>query len=679
MDVFALRDQLVDDYRHYAESFLTIKDERIREHVERELDEGLLWPDPALQLNPAFEPGGYIDELVGEGVLHAECGRIFRVGKRAEAGSTGEPLRLHRHQAEAIRRRATGENYVLTTGTGSGKSLAYIVPIVDHVLRDAARRRRADQGDRRLPDERAGQQPGGGAAEVPQPRLSRTAAGPVTFRRYTGQENDEQREEIRSHPPDILLTNYVMLEFILTRPYEQALVRAAEGLSFLVLDELHTYRGRQGADVALLVRRVRDALQGHEPAAASARRRRWRARARSPSSGPRSRGSRAACSARRSSRRASSARRCARRPPTSTSTTPTSAPRLTERVRAGAAAGDLRGDDRRSARVLDRANARDRLRTRPTGATSAACRGRLRGEDGAARAAGRGDRAVGRTVCLRGAAGGAARRQQDHAVRTASRSSRSACTSSSAAAARSTVSLAPEAERYISTTGQQYVPGDREQLLMPLAFCRECGQEYFPVRLRETDEGDGSPSRGRSPTAAPARASATATSTSRATNPWPSATRRAARAAAGRLARAGDGRRQAQSLPRTAPAPITRHDRTASVAPTRPARPLRPGAVPLLPELRRRVRRRADRRLRQAQLRSAPAGAARRRPILGLSAVRQLRADDELPPEARKLLSFSDNRQDASLQAGHFNDFVEIGLLRSALHRGRRAARATRA
>ena len=83
MDVFALRDQLVKDYRHYAESFLTIKDERIREHVERELDEGLLWPDPPLQLNPAFEPGGYIDELVQEGLLHAECARIFRVGQGA--------------------------------------------------------------------------------------------------------------------------------------------------------------------------------------------------------------------------------------------------------------------------------------------------------------------------------------------------------------------------------------------------------------------------------------------------------------------------------------------------------------------------------------------------------------------------------------------------------------------
>ena len=62
-----------------------------------------------------------------------------------------------------------------------------------------------------------------------------------------------------ANPPDILLTNYVMLELILTRPDERQLVQAAQGLRFLVLDELHTYRGRQGADVALLVRRAREA------------------------------------------------------------------------------------------------------------------------------------------------------------------------------------------------------------------------------------------------------------------------------------------------------------------------------------------------------------------------------------------------------------------------------------
>ena len=149
---------------------------------------------------------------------------------------------------------------MLTTGTGSGKSLAYMVPIVDHVLRT---RRDGGQRIRAIVV-----YPMNALANSQEEELRKflshgypDGAGPVTFRRFTGQENDEQREEIRSHPPDILLTNYVMLEYILTRPFDQALVRAAEGLSYLVLDELHTYRGRQGADVALLVRRVRDACK----------------------------------------------------------------------------------------------------------------------------------------------------------------------------------------------------------------------------------------------------------------------------------------------------------------------------------------------------------------------------------------------------------------------------------
>src|SRR6202011_1442059 len=60
--------------------------------------------------------------------------------------------------------------------------------------------------------------------------------------------------------------------------------------------------------------------------------------------------------------------------------------------------------------------------------------------------------------------------------------------------------------------------------------------------------------------------------------------------------------------------------------------------------------------------------------ITSLSAVRNLRLSTDLKAEARKLLSFTDNRQDASLQAGHFNDFIEVGLLRSALYQAAAAA-----
>ena len=82
---------------------------------------------------------------------------------------------------------------------------------------------------------------------------------PIRWARYTGQEKGDIRRDIQENPPHILLTNYVMLELILTRPEEHRFVDAgAADLRFLVLDELHTYRGRQGADVGLLVRRVRD-------------------------------------------------------------------------------------------------------------------------------------------------------------------------------------------------------------------------------------------------------------------------------------------------------------------------------------------------------------------------------------------------------------------------------------
>jgi Lhr-like helicase len=132
---------------------------------------------------------------------------------------------------------------------------------VDHVLRA----KRAQQSDRRV---RA-------IIVYPMNALANSQLGelekflrngypkdrePVTFARYTGQEKQERRDEIRANPPDILLTNYVMVELMLTRPSDRrSLIRMAEGLEFLVFDELHTYRGRQGADVAMLIRRVKDA------------------------------------------------------------------------------------------------------------------------------------------------------------------------------------------------------------------------------------------------------------------------------------------------------------------------------------------------------------------------------------------------------------------------------------
>jgi ATP-dependent helicase YprA (DUF1998 family) len=134
MDVFDLRARLVGDYGHYTRSFIKIANQRIKEKVDGALDNGALWPEPLLQLNPTFLAGGTIDDLFADGTLHPECRKIFRIDK-SDSDHSGKELALYAHQTEAIRKSREGKSYVLTSGTGSGKSLTYIVPIVDHVLR----------------------------------------------------------------------------------------------------------------------------------------------------------------------------------------------------------------------------------------------------------------------------------------------------------------------------------------------------------------------------------------------------------------------------------------------------------------------------------------------------------------------------------------------------------------
>ena len=116
MDVFELRDDLIADYSSFVESFINIGDARIGEYVRKELDRGVLWPQPLVQLNPCFEPGEWIDELVESGVLHEECRNVFKI--KPDSQGPGKRLHLHRHHAEAVKAASRGGIYVLTTGTG---------------------------------------------------------------------------------------------------------------------------------------------------------------------------------------------------------------------------------------------------------------------------------------------------------------------------------------------------------------------------------------------------------------------------------------------------------------------------------------------------------------------------------------------------------------------------------
>lgn len=258
MDVFQFREHLVSDYARFSRSFTRLRSNDIREFVDREYASQRYWPEPLIQINPTYRSGGTVEDLVASGQLSPECSAIFRLGK--SASSAGVTLALHQHQAEAISLALAGESYVLTTGTGSGKSLSYFIPIVDACLK--AKKADPTPRTRAIVIYPMNALANSQLEELKKFLGSDPATRPVSFGRYTGQESYEERKAMAAAPPDILLTNFMMLELLMTRQenIDKTVMRNAKGLRFLVLDELHTYRGRQGADVALLVRRVREAL-----------------------------------------------------------------------------------------------------------------------------------------------------------------------------------------------------------------------------------------------------------------------------------------------------------------------------------------------------------------------------------------------------------------------------------
>lgn len=100
MDVFALRNELVAEYEQFSRSFVNIRTEDISNEVDAAYGSGHFWPAPLVQLDPNFEPGGYIDDLVADGTLDSEYAKVFRF-KRGD-NTFDERLLLHRHQVDAV-------------------------------------------------------------------------------------------------------------------------------------------------------------------------------------------------------------------------------------------------------------------------------------------------------------------------------------------------------------------------------------------------------------------------------------------------------------------------------------------------------------------------------------------------------------------------------------------------
>ena len=256
MDVFQLDEWLIREYEAFSRSFVQIRSREISERVDTGYADRRFWPAPLLQINPHYKDSGSLKDLVGNPGLHPSTAETFR-DFRAKPSDPDRSLKLYRHQAEAIQIAMAKKSFVVTTGTGSGKSLCFFIPIVDAILK--AKESNASPRTRAIVI-----YPMNALANSQMEELRKFLGddGLVSFARYTGQESDDEREKIRRNPPDILLTNFMMLEMLMTRQSEldRDVITNCRDLDFIVLDELHTYRGRQGADVAMLMRRLKARL-----------------------------------------------------------------------------------------------------------------------------------------------------------------------------------------------------------------------------------------------------------------------------------------------------------------------------------------------------------------------------------------------------------------------------------
>jgi len=279
MDPVNLAVQVEERYKRYLETTFYFKDLDLRKSFQESLGSGHLSKGPYLEATPVFKHGKRTRELFRELLANPPDDGFLKavLGDR--------PLYLH--QEEAISK-VFGEarNVVVAAGTASGKTEAFLYPVLLHLYREF-------QTGQLVPGVRALiLYPMNALANDQRDKLGgiskllQDAGSPFkfTFGQYTGEtpenENDSRRHardhiaqrlpgelvlrnKMREKPPHILLTNYSMLEYLLIRPDDSPLFDngCSQWWSFLVLDEAHQYRGSKGIEMGMLLRRLKRRLR----------------------------------------------------------------------------------------------------------------------------------------------------------------------------------------------------------------------------------------------------------------------------------------------------------------------------------------------------------------------------------------------------------------------------------
>lgn len=256
---------LNETFRRYLASTNLIADTEpgLREEIWNQLGQiDFFARHPLVTSIPAYKPALEGRELLGANTIPSLDNLLERLN--ADEFDLARPL--YQHQLTSLERAQNGKNFIVATGTGSGKTECFLLPVLD----DAARHHK-EIGVRTIIV-----YPMNALANDQIDRLRRLLKNlpEITFGRYTGEtphtreglteeENEKipvnerfSRQEIKSEPPHILLTNFAMLEYLLLRPDDNNIFQH-RSLRYVVLDEAHSYSGAQGIDISFLMRRLR--------------------------------------------------------------------------------------------------------------------------------------------------------------------------------------------------------------------------------------------------------------------------------------------------------------------------------------------------------------------------------------------------------------------------------------